>query len=286
MKKRWIAIIVLMVALLTCSCSNTAKEEPAAKEEPKEAQDESKEEEPESEEPESEEPAVSEAQETVGTAVGTKVEITPEIQYESNIFLSNFIEQKVPSVDTENWTGNEFAKFIVSYAYINEGGMALTGNDQYLGMTKELSKDLFQEKMVRFFGFELSDEKLNTLPISEPSSRGFAEDGSPQYYYDGNKIYTVAAFGGTVHALAVVDQILEFEDGQQEMQYKIYEIDIARDGSVGGLNVTKEDYMKTPEEAESDEWYNLIGSGTALVRPKNIGDRNTYEVISLESNYS
>ena len=284
MKKRLTIFLVLMVAVLACACSNEAEEEPKPVEEETAPEENTQEAENEETEEVGEIEEVEEVEEAA--EVATKVEITPEIQYESNIFLSNFIEQRLTSVDAEEWTANDYAGFIVSYAYINEGGMAFTGSDQYLGVTKEISKDMFQERMLRFFGFELSDEKLSTLPESDPSSRGVTEDGSMQYYYDGNKIYTVAAFGGTVHDLAVVNQIMEFEDGHQEMKYNIYRIDIGRDGSVGGLNVTKEDYAKTHEEAELDEWYSLIGEGTASVRPKKIGDRNTYEVITIENEYN
>lgn len=200
---------------------------------------------------------------------GAEVVMDANMQYEANIFLSNFAEQyDFTDFDIYAYGGKPVIDFAHRFAKINEGGAI-----SYDGLYEVLTLDYVQGVLDRFFGLTIGPSDYLDLP-----SPTYTFDSSYHgpFYKDG-KFYYDAADGATYTQFAVVYQILKFADGHLEMAFRRYDrLDF---DTVGGLAVSDAHYYLTLAEAEANPNLLNIGNGYAKVYPKVYGGHNTYQLI-------
>lgn len=209
---------------------------------------------------------------------GTSVSLNADTQYELNIFLSNFAEQGIFFIDANSSDSATYIDFVLRYLFINENS-----NISFKDIYAFTSLNVFQEKMNRFFGKELSSEELQS--ISAPT---FSYSGNGPFY-DGSNVYEYAeSMALSANNVAVVDSILNFADGHQEVEFSVYGVygeDASQLYNDDNFSLKTDAYRISSEEAASTPGYNYWGSGTAVVVPKDVDGRHTYELISYNFSY-
>ena len=204
---------------------------------------------------------------------GTPITFTGDMQYEANIFLSNFAEQYgFTSYDVAAHDVKFLMTFAHRYAKINASGN-LSYDRQYEVMTLDYANTVLD----RFFGESVSDSEMLSFPA--PSYSYDSSYHGP--YYSSGLVYYDAADGATTTDLVVVDSAHQFPDGTIDMLFTKYSMLDFYD-SIGGLAVTDTYYSMTPDEAASDSNLEKIGTGWATVMPKAYNGRNTYQLIRYQ----
>lgn len=199
----------------------------------------------------------------------TEVAISADMQYEANIFLSNFAEQyDFTDFDIYTYDGLQMVNFAHRFAKINELGAI-----SYDGLYEVVTLDYVQGVLDRFFGLYLSASDYIDFPA--PTYSYDTSYHGP--YYKNGYFYYDAADGATFTHFAVVYKILSFPDGHLEMAFRRYDrLDF---DTVGGLAVTDAHYHLSLAEAEADPNLLNIGNGYAKVYPKVYNGHNTYQLI-------
>ena len=210
--------------------------------------------------------------ETETKAEGTPVSLTGNMQYEANIFLSNFAEQFIQQYDVKDHNVEFLINFAHTYAKINEAG-AIS-----YGMYESITLDYANSVLERFFGDSVTAGELQSFPYPADSYESFY---SGPYYSNGN-LYWVPAGGGTTLEFVVVDSVLSFPDGHYEMTFIKYKLSDFSYESIGGLAVTEYYYSMTPDQAASASDLNQIGTGSASVYPKYYNGHDSYELIKYQ----
>lgn len=205
-----------------------------------------------------------------GYTDGQEVYIDADMQYEANIFLSNFAEQYgFTDFDIYSYSGQQVVDFAHRFAKINEYGAI-----SYDSLYEVITLDYVNGVLNRFFGLTLSASDYIDFPAPTYS---FDSSYHGPYYKDGLFYYDMAD-GATFTQFAVVYQILSFSDGHLEMAFRRYDrLDFY--DSIGGLAVTDAHYHLTLAEAEADPNLLNIGNGYAKVYPKVYNGHNTYQLI-------
>lgn len=204
---------------------------------------------------------------------GTPITFTGDMQYEANIFLSNFAEQYgFTSYDVTTHDVEFLMTFAHRYAKINA-----SGNLSYDKLYEVMTLDYANTVLDRFFGESVSDAEMSTFPA--PSYSYDTSYHGP--YYSGGLVYFDAADGATTTDLVVVDSAHQFPDGTIDMLFTKYSMIDFYD-SIGGLAVTDTYYSMTPAEAASNSNLEQIGTGWATVMPKTYNGRNTYQLIRYQ----
>ncbi|MBO4835272.1 MAG: hypothetical protein J5483_04085 [Lachnospiraceae bacterium] len=196
--------------------------------------------------------------------------IDADMQYEANIFLSNFAEQyDFVEFDIYKYNGKEVIDFAHRFAKIND-----YGSISYDSLYEVITLDYVQAVADRFFGLTLTAPDYIDLPA--PTYTFDSTTIAGPYYKDG-KFYWPAADGATFTQFAVVYQIQSFADGHLEMAFRRYDrLDF---DTVGGLAVSDAHYHLTLAEAEANPNLLNIGNGYAYVYPKYYNGHNTYQLI-------
>ncbi|MCR4990952.1 MAG: hypothetical protein K6A38_08830 [Lachnospiraceae bacterium] len=197
--------------------------------------------------------------------VGT-IELTDKVQYEANIFISNFVEQHHNgdeyygiSADSDIY---DLAQFVFRYYYLNDFKQ-LEGPDY-----NELSLEKTNKVLDRFFGITLTEEEAAEFVNEEYSDREYYKDGVFRFISgDGDFMYTDTA---------VVYEIYEFSDGTLKMNFIAYRPDPDYDPDYDAV------YHYNSKEAMNDGTMIWRARGTAYVKPFKYNGRNTYQLISME----
>ena len=204
---------------------------------------------------------------------GTPLILYGDMQYEANIFLSNFAEQygftsyEVTAHDVEF-----LMNFAHRYAKINA-----SNNLSYDQLYEVMTLDYANTVLDRFFGDSVSALEMQSFPAPSYSYEGSYHGP----YYSSGLVYYEAADGATTTDLVVVDSAHEFPDGTIDMLFTKYSLLDFYD-SIGGLAVTDTYYSMTPAQAASDSNLEKIGTGWATVIPKTYNGRNTYQLIRYQ----
>ncbi len=204
---------------------------------------------------------------------GTPVMLTGQMQYEANIFLSNFAEQYgFTSYDVASHDVRFMIDFAHRYAKINDRGQVT-----YDQLYEVITLDYVNMIVDRFFGDAVIVSELQGIPAPTYS---FDSDYHGPYYQSG-LFYYDAADGATTTDFVVVDSVHSFPDGTMDMVFTKYELLDFYD-KIGGLAVTDEYYAMTPEQARASADLNQIGSGWATVVPKYYNGRDSYQLIKYQ----
>lgn len=202
-----------------------------------------------------------------------EVFIDADMQYEANIFISNFAEQyDFVDFDIYKYNGKQVIDFAHRFAKINDNGSI-----SYDGLYEVITLDYVQAVADRFFGLTLTAPDYIDLPAPTYT---FDSSTAPGPYYKDGKFYYAAADGATYTQFAVVYKILSFADGHLEMAFRRYDrLDF---DTVGGLAVSDAHYHLTLAEAEANSNLLNIGNGYAYVFPKYYNGHNTYQLIEYQ----
>lgn len=206
---------------------------------------------------------------------GTPVTLTGTMQYEANIFLSNFAEQYgFTSYRVSDHNVQLLMDFAHRYTKINA-----SGNISYDAQYEVITLDYANTVLDRFFGDSVSAAELSSFPAPSYSY----DPGYRGPYYQNSYIYYEAADGATTTEFVVVDSVHSFPDGTYDMLFTRYEVLDFFD-SIGGLAVTDYYYSMTPQQAASSADIQRIGEGWATVIPKSYNGRDTYQLITYQEN--
>lgn len=206
---------------------------------------------------------------------GVPVTLSGDMQYEANIFLSNFAEQYgFTSYRVSDHDVQLLMDFAHRYAKINA-----SGNISYDAQYEVITLDYANTVLDRFFGDSVSAGELSSFPAPSYSY----DPGYRGPYYQNSRIYYEAADGATTTEFVVVDSVHSFPDGTMDMLFTRYEVLDFFD-SIGGLAVTDQYYSMTPQQAASSTDIQKIGEGWATVIPKSYNGRDTYELVTYQEN--
>ncbi|MCR4788509.1 MAG: hypothetical protein K5888_07980 [Lachnospiraceae bacterium] len=197
-----------------------------------------------------------------------EITITEDMQYEANIFISNFVEQYQNgdeyhsiSYDSDVY---KLVRFVTDYYDLNDFEQ-LEGS--YLN---ELSLKKVNKELDRFFGIKLTEDQAAEFYNDEYATTEYYEDGV---------FHFINGDGDPKEDIAVVYEMNELSDGNYEMNFFVYSPDLDY------LDEGGETYHLTSKEAMSlrdkkDLYWKA--KGTAYVKPHKYNNRNTYQMISME----
>lgn len=204
-----------------------------------------------------------------------QVELTEQMRYEINIFLSNFSEQMFwspqagvfRSADADAYEILFFAWNNLSYNTHDSEEVVIDG-EYYEG----LALDAVIDRCERFFG--------RSLTASD------AEAAGGDFRMIDGLICRPEAWGDTYEDMTVADAMYDLGDGTMWVEFTVYSPteDAFMDdvSTVGGIN-SKSIYYYTPEQAVDSGYFVPRLKGNALVRPKTLENgRETYELVTYE----
>lgn len=222
--------------------------------------------------PETTEETLPEPEETVPAAAeqprepeeGTKVDLTAAQQYAANLSLSNFSEQwfcQMPPkdyYDSKDATVAQLFQFARLWVKINRPS-AIEYVDGYETMTLETF-------------YEITAPRLDTAEhlMPEEGDDYSAELGMGNFdwdrcWFENGRFYYPAADGESYNRFTVVDEAYKINDWTYRFRFTIYELDL--DCYWDWLEIPKEYYHLTPEEAAGREEITAMCTGTAICTP-------------------
>ena len=192
------------------------------------------------------------------------------LQYEANVFLSNFAETYMEYYDVSSVSDLSLISFAYIHMRINdydnlEEDMHYSCDEWcYISPYEETNRVL-----ERYMGRSISVEKAEKIPVEE-GYRGYHE----------GKYYWMALDGEQYNQIAIVDRMEKLEDGNIRFVFYVFEIDIDTWWENDYWDeIDKHYYELTKEQADAD--YTLIcrGSGEAVGKPYTYNGRNSYQLV-------
>lgn len=183
--------------------------------------------------------------------------LAPEVQYEANIFLSNFAETNLYYCYNVNTSLNDMVGFIHIYAKINARNR-LSYEDGY----EVLECDWVVDNLRRFYGYSISASDLENS--YENNEESFCSDG---------KVYFPAADGDSYNYIAVVDKLDGTENGDCLVKFTVYSVDINEYFEKG---IDESYYHLTPEEAAANPSLKEEVKGEATMAPTEFNGHHTF----------
>ena len=195
-------------------------------------------------------------------------EMDEAAQYWANIFVSDFIEQYIASLDLETADDMELADFAHMFCKINRRS-ALSYDGDY----ETLSLGTVNELCERFFG--------RTLDPAEGVLR--RNDWGVEWRFENGKYYYPAADGEMFNRFAVVTELLHLPDGKVQMGFDVYALDYEEYFNSGMDSALY--HMSAAEAAALAAAGRItrLGSGTALAVPVEQSGHDGYWLLQLES---
>ena len=197
------------------------------------------------------------------------IELTDSVQYEANIFISNFAEQRHNGAETYTLSADSDIYDLVYFAFKH---IKMNSYDDLTvdGSSYVLSLEKVNTVLDRFFGITLSEEKAKEF---------YNDDyATTEYYGDGN-FYLIAADGEIFGDIAVVKEINELEDGTYEMLFDVYAP--SADIYDTGEKDAKALYHLRASEAYDAEDISWRTTGSAIVTPYHYNGRYTWRMVIL-----
>ncbi len=204
-----------------------------------------------------------------GPQAVASVELTPDVQYRINLFLSNFAEQYFR--DYSYFDINAAAR-AVDFAHIwckvNASGRIEYANAN--GSSYEtLTMSQVENVVSRYFPMKLSDY---AFPDAYPPS-------DYSFYRDG-KFWFLAADGEAWNRIAVADSMTLLEDGTYSVHFSVYALSITEYFDYG---VDRGYYRLSA--ADASEMFSLtrILYGSAVVEPGTWAGEDTYKLLDYHT---
>lgn len=247
------------------------EEEPAEPEEPEQHEEpeetEEREEREETEQPgepeEQEEPEETEqpVEPDEPENPGQLLSLNDEDQYRINVFLSNFAEQSMSDFDAETATEAELLQFAFLHTRLNGGDISFT-QDGYA----RLSLDTVNSKLQRYMG----------LQLAEPEEGAVFRKWYDITYRDGAFLFPYGD-GESYSCMAVAKQVYDKGNGTLQVIFSVYSV---VEFSTGGNKIPDSSYYRvTPAQAASDEGYEWIADGEALITPYRTESVDSYQLL-------
>ncbi len=196
------------------------------------------------------------------------VELDAQTQYEANIFLSNFAEQRIETLIPAEAPDSELADFAFRFFRINR-----SGEISYGAQTEKLPLDKANDALERYTGRRLSD-----------APRKLREDGYGHVWQiaDGQLVFP-AEPDLVANRFAVVSEICRLEDGTLAMSFDVYAMD-AESWRMNGMDASLYRISSTRARQLLDQGtVAYLGSGRATAVPYRDGARSSYQLLSYES---
>ena len=196
-----------------------------------------------------------------------EIALSGNTQYEVNVFLSNFAEQRSNNGQAytilKDMDLDDLAYFVFRYKEINSYDDLVPDGTVYT-----LTLDQFNEVADRFFGISLTDDQAKAYSVDEYS-----------YYRDG-VFHKALGDGEAFEDFAVVRKMFELDDGTYEMQFDIYSPSL--DAYESGQKDAVQLYKLSPDKARRLGDIDYAVSGTAIVKPYKYKNKNTYQLIRMD----
>ena len=194
--------------------------------------------------------------------VGT-VKLNDNVQYEANVFVSNFIEQNINTPYGSYTIGADsdpanLIGFVFRYMYINSPSDLETDGD-----TRSLYLDEVNKGLDRFFGLSLTETQAKESGIT---------------FADGKFTMNVQEING-MGDFAVVRRINELDDGNYEL---IFDVFAPSSDTPDRREMSKLYHLNLQDAAVTGACTERGVSGTAIVRKYSYNNRNTYQLIRLD----
>lgn len=193
------------------------------------------------------------------------VQMTPEQQYEANIFLSNFAEQFFADY---YWLADNNVARMVNFVHIwcKINDRTTIRYETVDGTVYEtLPLEQVSDRANRYFPYIIEAWDAETLyPATEYS-----------FYRDG-VFYFIAADGEAYNRFAVADGMTLMSDETYVLSFAVYEMDIETYFTKG---FSSDYYHMTPEQAASAPELTRIAEGEALTLPYSYRDRATFQLL-------
>lgn len=207
---------------------------------------------------------------------GEPLQLSASEQYELNIFLSSFAEQRFEGFGDFDADLYSLVDFMHLYCKINSSSSIeyrkLPNGRTYESISLENANRVFE----RFFG--------RSAGVSDVS--GYAKtayDGDIVYsmYYDGSFCFEPAD-GESYNRIAVAESVTARSDSGYNVSFTVYELDIGRYFDENGVNPSY--YSLSPADAAAKEELKPLQHGSAVVYPCTDAGRSTFRITSYSIN--
>lgn len=197
------------------------------------------------------------------------IQMTPEQQYEANIFLSNFAEQ---SFADYTWLASDdvarMVDLVHTWCKIND--QSAIGYETVDGTVYErLTLEQVSVRASRYFPYTIEAWDAETFyPASDDS-----------FYRDG-AFYFTAADGEAYNRFAVAEGMTLLSDETYVLRFAVYELDIETYFNEG---LSSDYYRMTPEQAAAAPELTRVAEGEALTLPYSYRGRATFQLLEYST---
>ncbi len=198
------------------------------------------------------------------------VDINSDLQYQLNIFLSNYSEAYMNSFDGKPdsidlvWFGmlhNHLNKYEKTYENVD----VIIDDVNYF---ERIHKKHVAEAVVKYFGIELTEEDYRMA--------------SEVFPYKDSYLYFEWTGGWLSAGFSIVDKLSLVDHNTYEIHFCIYD-DMYWFGYDGLYRMTPSDVADAKDKAEkglSERYVSKIGEGTARIYTEDINTRSKYKILS------
>lgn len=196
-------------------------------------------------------------------------ELTGDIQYAANIFLSNFAEQNFNNYSSDRIDVDQLMNFAHLYAKINKNSV-ISYEEKDGKYFEVISLNDINSIINRYFTVSLSDTDCRKYKDSEYS------------FYNDKKLYYEAADGEAYNRMAIVEEIKAVSDGKYQMTFSVFDLDLDKYFEYNGVD--KSYYKLTLDEVRDNKDLKIQSSGEAIVIPYKYSGNDSYKLVEYTSN--
>ena len=196
------------------------------------------------------------------------ISMSPDQQYEANIFLSNFAEQFFGDYsEFEESAATKAVHFAHIWSKLNDHD-SIRYKQQNGSSYEVLTLEQIRAVIDRYFYLPVSDSALEKGLLYPEHS-----------FYQNGEFWFEAADGESYNRFAVADRLTLLSDETYEISFTVYEVDLMEYFDQG---VSSDYYHLTSQEA-AGAGFTRIASGTALALPHSYRDRATYQLLEYHT---
>lgn len=200
-----------------------------------------------------------------------EVELTEDVQYEINSFLSVFPDNRLFGYDQKKTIDFEKIRFAHSFVEKNDFSSV-----EYLDEDEKfytaINLDVLNTALYHYFGEEILLRENEILT---------SEDGDEEFIFRDGQVLHPSADSDLSEWAVIVDKMVEGEDGQFEVDFHVYGVD-----NLDSLEFGEWDDILhyNAEQAKEDKHIELQADGKAIVKMIHEEEEDHYQLVMLTMN--
>ncbi|MBR5827467.1 MAG: zinc ribbon domain-containing protein [Clostridia bacterium] len=198
------------------------------------------------------------------------IEFTSDLQYNVNVFLSNFSESGLESF-YDRPSDENLARFSKWYNFMNRHLTTVEWDEEDADFPYDMASSGFNFRISEDYGIE-AVEKFFGIKLEKGFGKGF-ENYKDGYFYDQ---FTGASYS---QGFTIVSSLKNKGDGIYDAEFVIYE---TSDGIDSPYYSYTSEQIRNDMSTPGNYYISSSGYGTARFKATDINDRSTYKLIGYD----